>query len=672
MVADAAVQRAHEQHRRRDAGRTEHHRVVPRAGDEARRSGQHRGEGIRHRHGVRAPVEVEADLADQRIEQPRIGRTRVDRHRRLRRNDIRRVRLDLDRSDGRHRPLARAPTHVEDEPCRLDEGIGPRVHRRRPGMVGAPLEHLEAARLAGNRRHDPERLVELCEHGSLLDVHLEERVGELGQPLAPHRARLLRAERNDGERRVWQPLCRLDRRDDTERSVEATRRRDAVEVRPGPHARLPAAAEQVPGPVARDLQPRLPQPALGALVRRVFLGGIARAMLPDRVDLLEPRLDPVHARNARSTWRPASGSSAIEAKPHPQDVAATSTPKSGGYAAPTAFSTVCCSPIAAPLRARPAISVAAAKARPFQLIAKTPVTTIDGTSSQSGAPTSSAVTSVSVALASAIVRSGAIRSPATSDQRPAAIRAPIPHSWIAASTPAAVPGLRPRVSCRKRTAKPTTHIWGATTSALPAASDQTRTSRSGAGPMCSASSSGAPSRSPPAPTPAAARHAAPGAPNAHGMPHARSIGGMQRETAKPPIGIAVCRIPSASPRWSAGNHDMTARPLDEWTLAPARPVAKRQAESPPKLRAWVASRSAPPHEPMPVTRTARSPKRSAAIPQGTSVSTDPSSDAEMRTPVSASERSYSSRSAGASTATPNQIAEYVAWAKVPAASTAQR
>ena len=38
---------------------------------------------------------------------------------------------------------------------------------------------------------------------------------------------------------------------------------------------------------------------------------------------------------------------------------------------------------------------------------------------------------------------------------------------------------------------------------------------------------------------AAARQAAPSAPNAHGMPWACSIGGMKIETAKPPIGIAV-------------------------------------------------------------------------------------------------------------------------------------
>ena len=48
-----------------------------------------------------------------------------------------------------------------------------------------------------------------------------------------------------------------------------------------------------------------------------------------------------------------------------------------------------------------------------------------------------------------------------------------------------------------------------------------------------------------------------------GMPRACSIGGMRIETAKPPIGIAVWRMPSARPRWVAGNHDMTARPLEE-------------------------------------------------------------------------------------------------------------
>ncbi len=51
----------------------------------------------------------------------------------------------------------------------------------------------------------------------------------------------------------------------------------------------------------------------------------------------------------------------------------------------------------------------------------------------------------------------------------------------------------------------------------------------------------------------------------------------------PPIGIAVWRIPSASPRSSGGNHCMTARPLAAFTLAPAapasvsRPTSRREA-----------------------------------------------------------------------------------------------
>ena len=50
----------------------------------------------------------------------------------------------------------------------------------------------------------------------------------------------------------------------------------------------------------------------------------------------------------------------------------------------------------------------------------------------------------------------------------------------------------------------------------------------------------------------------------------------------------------------------------------------------------------------------------------------PTSEAEISTPVSPSDRSYWSRRNGAITATPNQIAEYVVCANVPAARMAQR
>ena len=175
---------------------------------------------------------------------------------------------------------------------RVDERVGARVHRRRAGMVGAALEDTLAARLPCDRRHDAERLVEAREHRPLLDVHLEVRVGRRLDPLASHRPRLLGAERDDGERTVAQPVGRLDRRDDAEHAVEAAGGRNAVEVRAGPHARVAARPEEVPGAVARDLEPGVAHPAGGELVRRILLGRVRRAVLRDRVD----RVDALEAR----------------------------------------------------------------------------------------------------------------------------------------------------------------------------------------------------------------------------------------------------------------------------------------------------------------------------------------------------------------------------------------
>jgi len=54
------------------------------------------------------------------------------------------------------------------------------------------------------------------------------------------------------------------------------------------------------------------------------------------------------------------------------------------------------------------------------------------------------------------------------------------------------------------------------------------------------------------------------------------------------------------------------------------------------------------------------------------LATEPTSVAEISTPVSPSVSPYVRRSAGAITATPNQIAEYEVCANVPAARTAKR
>src|SRR5258707_11121046 len=66
----------------------------------------------------------------------------------------------------------------------------------------------------------------------------------------------------------------------------------------------------------------------------------------------------------------------------------------------------------------------------------------------------------------------------------------------------------------------------------------------------------------------------------------------------------------------------------------------------------------------------RSPTRSVAIPQRSRLRSEPTSELESSSPVCASDRWSRSRSAGAITAMPNQIAEYVVCANVPAARTA--
>jgi hypothetical protein len=75
---------------------------------------------------------------------------------------------------------------------------------------------------------------------------------------------------------------------------------------------------------------------------------------------------------------------------------------------------------------------------------------------------------------------------------------------------------------------------------------------------------------------------------------------------------------------------------------------------------------------MPVAIAARSPIRSASSPHGSNVNVAPTHAAERTTPTSVSERSNSSRRAGASAGSPTPTIEKPTWAQVPAARTAQR
>ena len=157
-------------------------------------------------------------------------------------------------------------------------------------------------------------------------------------------------------------------------------------------------------------------------------------------------------------------------------------------------------------------------------------------------------------------------------------------------------------------------------------------------------------------------------------PPACTIGGSASETAKPLSGIAVCRMPRASPRCCGSNQCMTARPLADWTLAPASPANASSApsarERPCALtgrdqRRAAAAEPDDEHEPLAEAVGRKAPRDQAET-------SDPTSELEMRNPVCASDRSSRSRRNGAITATPNQIAEYVACANVPAARMTQR
>ena len=196
----------------------------------------------------------------------------------------------------------RALLHVQDEPRRLHERVVSDCHRRGSRMIGPPLEDDRAARLAGDRRHDSERLACAFEHRPLLDVQLEEGLRQLGQGAAAHRPGLFGAEGYDSERRVTQACCRLDPGEDAEHAVVPAAARHRVEVRAGPHTGLASATDQVPGSVDLDLQACFAHPVRGQPMRLVLLCGVAGAVA-DRRDPLDP-LEELHRASVVAYIRP--------------------------------------------------------------------------------------------------------------------------------------------------------------------------------------------------------------------------------------------------------------------------------------------------------------------------------------------------------------------------------
>jgi hypothetical protein len=171
-------------------------------------------------------------------------------------------------------------------------------------------------------------------------------------------------------------------------------------------------------------------------------------------------------------------------------------------------------------------------------------------------------------------------------------------------------------------------------------------------------------------TSAAARQSPPRKAKAALIPPASSTSGSATAPIPAPSGIAVCRIPSASPRSATPNHCMTARPLAALTLAPAALARKSSVSSVRNSPAHPAAAARIPQAPSPVPRTTRSPTRSASRPQASSVRIVPTHRLASRTPSCDRLRSSSSRSFGARTDGPMNSAEFAVAAAVPAARTA--
>ena len=156
-------------------------------------------------------------------------------------------------------------------------------------MCRAPLEGDRAAGLRAHRGDDAERLAEAGEHRPLLDMGFDEGIRKLLQPPAAHRSRLLGAEGDHGQRRLAEAVGGLDRRDDSERAVEAPPIGNRVEMRPAPDPSIAPTPEKIASLVLTDLETGLTHPSRRELVCRVLLGRVpgARAAA-DRVQLVEP------------------------------------------------------------------------------------------------------------------------------------------------------------------------------------------------------------------------------------------------------------------------------------------------------------------------------------------------------------------------------------------------
>ena len=181
---------------------------------------------------------VEADRPNESFETLGIRRARVEREAHARGNDVSGAWLDVELPDSRNRAGNRSSCipDLEYPPRRRDQCVVASVHRRRPRMPSASLEHELCSRVADDPGDDSERHVGSGENRTLLDVKLEESgreraacCNECSASDAPH---LLSPERDHGARA--DTFDRVDRCHHAERAVEPPAARNRVEMRADP------------------------------------------------------------------------------------------------------------------------------------------------------------------------------------------------------------------------------------------------------------------------------------------------------------------------------------------------------------------------------------------------------------------------------------------------------
>ena len=155
-------------------------------------------------------------------------------------------------------------------------------------------------------------------------------------------------------------------------------------------------------------------------------------------------------------------------------------------------------------------------------------------------------------------------------------------------------------------------------------------------------------------------------------PQASAAAGRTNAETPTPKGSADWRIPMARPRWSAGNHSSTSRPLAALTGPPTVPMNSRTAAAPHRSETVQSRPSAPAVRSRLKAIVHRSPARSMTSPHSSRVSRRPKDGKPASMPAWAVVTSKATRSCGSTMGTPNIAETLATWAIMPMERMTQR